>query len=66
VKLQRQDQIAANMRLRMELPAHGLEFKHAGSRAVQENTRDVYAMWKEKLGSRGWTRLEQSVGKIET
>lgn len=66
VKLQRQDQIAANMRLRGELAARGLEFNTPDPAPFKKQLAGVYATWKEKLGTRCWTLLEQSVGKIET
>jgi TRAP-type transport system periplasmic protein len=66
VKLQRQDQIAANTRLRSELAARGLEFNTPDAAPFKKQLAGVYATWKEKLGMRCWTLLEQSVGKIET
>jgi len=66
VKLQRQEQIAANTRLRTELAARGLEFNTPDPAPFKKQLASVYATWKEKLGSRCWTLLEQSVGKIDT
>ena len=66
VKLQRQDQIAANMRLRTELAARGLEFNTPDPAPFKKQLAGVYATWKEKLGSRCWKLLEDSVGKIST
>ena len=66
VKLQRQDQIAANTRLRTELAARGLAFNTPDPAPFKKQLASVYATWKEKLGSRCWTLLEQSVGKIDT
>jgi len=63
VRLQRQDQIAANMRLRTELAARGLEFNTPDPAPFKKQLAGVYASWKEKLGSRCWTLLEDSVGK---
>jgi tripartite ATP-independent transporter DctP family solute receptor len=65
VRLQRQDQIAANTRLRKELTARGLEFNTPDPAPFKKQLAGVYATWKEKLGSRCWTLLEDSVGKIE-
>jgi TRAP-type transport system periplasmic protein len=62
VKLQRQDQIAANTRLRTELAARGLEFTTPDPAPFKKQLAGVYAMWKEKLGSRCWTLLEESTG----
>ena len=60
VRLQRQDQIAANMRLRTELAARGLEFTTPDPAPFKKQLADVYATWKEKLGSRCWKLLENS------
>jgi len=65
VKLQRQDQIAANMRLRTELAARGLEFNTPDPAPFKKPLSGVYATWREKLGSRCWQLLEDSVGKIQ-
>jgi tripartite ATP-independent transporter DctP family solute receptor len=60
VRLQRQDQIAANMRLRTELAARGLEFTTPDPAPFRQQLAGVYATWKEKLGSRCWKLLEES------
>ena len=65
VRLQRQDQIAANMRLRTELAARGLEFNTPDPAPFKKPLSGVYATWREKLGSRCWQLLEDSVGKIQ-
>jgi tripartite ATP-independent transporter DctP family solute receptor len=62
VKLQRQDQIAANMRLRTELAARGLEFTTPDPAPFKKQLAGVFATWKEKLGSRCWQLLEESTG----
>ncbi|HEU5259048.1 MAG TPA: TRAP transporter substrate-binding protein [Vicinamibacterales bacterium] len=66
VRLQRQDQIAANTRLRTELPARGLEFNTPDPAPFRKQLSGVHATWREKLGSRCWKLLEDSVGKIQT
>ena len=50
VRLQRQDQIAANTRLRTELAARGLEFNTPDPAPFKKQLAGVYATWKEKLG----------------
>ena len=60
VKLQRQDQIAANMRLRTELASRGLEFNTPDAAPFKKQLAGVYATWKDKLGSRCWKLLEES------
>jgi TRAP-type C4-dicarboxylate transport system substrate-binding protein len=62
VKLQRRDQIAANMRLRTELAARGLEFNTPDPAPFKKQLASVYATWKEKLGVRCWKLLEESTG----
>ena len=60
VKLQRLDQIAANMRLRTEFAARGLEFNTPDPAPFKKQLAGVYATWKEKLGARCWTLLEKN------
>jgi tripartite ATP-independent transporter DctP family solute receptor len=60
VRLQRQDQIAANARLRTELASRGLEFNTPDAAPFKRKLGGVYAAWKERLGSRCWTLLEES------
>lgn len=62
VKLQRQDQIAANARLRTELAARGLEFTTPDPAPFKKQLAGVYATWKEKLGTRCWKLLEEGTG----
>jgi len=62
VKLQRQDQVAANTRLRSELAARGLEFNTPDPAPFKKQLARVYATWKEKLGSRCWKLLEDATG----
>lgn len=66
VKLQRQDQIAANARLRTELAARGLEFTTPAPAPFKKQLAGVYATWKDKLGSKCWKLLEDTVGTIQT
>lgn len=62
VRLQRQDQIAANTRLRTELARRGLEFTKPDPAPFRRQLAAVYATWKEKLGSNCWKLLEDSTG----
>jgi TRAP-type transport system periplasmic protein len=62
VKLQRQDQIAANTRLRTELTARGFEFNTPDPAPFKKQLAGVYATWKERLASRCWKLLEESTG----
>ena len=60
VKLQRQDQIAANAKLRTGLAMRGMQFNVPGKEPFQEALAGVYATWKEKLGTRCWNLLTAS------
>jgi tripartite ATP-independent transporter DctP family solute receptor len=62
VKLQLEDQIAANTRLRTELAARGLEFNTPDPAPFKKQLAGVYATWKDKLGSKCWKLLEDSTG----
>ena len=62
VTLQRQDQMAANARLRTELAKRGLEFTTPDREPFKKQLAGVYATWKEKLGSRCWKLLEEGTG----
>ena len=62
VKLQRQDQMAANTRLRSELAARGLEFNTPAPEPFKKQLAGVYATWKQRLGTRCWKLLEESTG----
>ncbi len=64
VRLQRQDQMQTNTRLRTELAARGLEFNKPDPAPFRKKLAGVYATWKDKLGSRCWTLLEQSSGGL--
>lgn len=60
VKLQRQDQMAANTRLRTDLAVHGLEFNTPDAAPFKKQLAGVYATWKDKLGSKCWKLLEEA------
>ena len=66
VRLQRQDQIQANTRLRTDLATRGLEFNTPDPAPFKKKLSGVYATWKEKLGTKCWTLLEQSAGPVTT
>lgn len=64
VRLQRQDQEAANGRLRAELTKRGLIFNDVDQAPFRKALTGFYANWKEKLGTKCWSLLEQAVGKL--
>ena len=57
VRLQRQDQMQANTRLRAELEARGLEFNTPDAAPFKKQLGGVYATWKDTLGAKCWTLL---------
>ena len=62
VRLQRQDQIAANARLRTELAKRGLQFNTPDAAPFKKQLAGVYTAWHEKLGAKCWKLLEESTG----
>ena len=64
VRLQRQDQMQTNTRLRTELAARGLEFNKPDPALFRKKLAGVYATWRDKLGSRCWKLLEQTSGGL--
>jgi tripartite ATP-independent transporter DctP family solute receptor len=62
VRLQRQDQIAANTRLRTELAGRGMQFNTPNKAPFKKQLAPVYATWKERLGTRCWNLLTASTG----
>ena len=62
VRLQRQDQIAANARLRTELAKRGLQFNTPDAAPFKKQLAGVYTAWQEKLGAKCWKLLEESTG----
>ena len=62
VKLQRQDQEAANGSLRAELTKRGLTFNDVNQAPFQRALGGFYRKWKERIGSKGWSLLEQAAG----
>jgi tripartite ATP-independent transporter DctP family solute receptor len=63
VRLQRRDQQKLNMEARPEL-ASRLAVNEANSATFRPKLSGVYATWKERLGSRCWSLLEASSGRL--
>ena len=63
VRLQRQDQADANNRLRAELTANGLAFNDVDQAPFRVALSDFYRRWKDTLGTRCWSLLEDAVGR---
>jgi tripartite ATP-independent transporter DctP family solute receptor len=62
VRLQRQDQAAANGSLRPELIKRGLVFNDVDPAPFRRELSGFYKTWKERLGTRVWTLLEAAAG----
>jgi TRAP-type transport system periplasmic protein len=64
VRLQRRDQERMNATLRAGLARRGLVFNDVESAPFRARLSGVYARWKERLGTRCWSLLEES-GKLK-
>jgi len=64
VRAQRQDQAALNAALREDFVKRGLVFNDVDQAAFRAKLPGVYAIWKEKLGSKCWSLVEEEVGKL--
>ena len=64
VRLQREDQGAFNGGLRMTLTERGMLFNDVNQEQFRARMAPVYAVWKEKLGTKCWSLLEGHVGKL--
>jgi TRAP-type transport system periplasmic protein len=64
VRRQRQDQAALNASLRDEFAGRGLVFNEIDRAAFRARLPGVYAIWKDRLGSKCWSLVEAEVGKL--
>src|SRR5207253_4721727 len=64
VRLQRRDQETSNRRLRKELAGRGLVFNDADAKPFRAQLSGVYASWRERLGTKAWSLLEQVSGRL--
>jgi TRAP-type transport system periplasmic protein len=64
VRLQRQDQAALNAALREDFVRRGLVFNEVNQAAFRARIPGVYAIWKERLGTKCWSLVEAEVGKL--
>jgi TRAP-type C4-dicarboxylate transport system substrate-binding protein len=62
VRLQREDQEAANGRLRAELTKRGLIFNDVDQAPFRRQLSGFYKTWKDKMGTKAWSLLEQGAG----
>ena len=61
---QRQDQEAANARLRVELTRRGIAFNDVDAAPFRTALAGFYSQWKKTLGTRCWSLLEATTGPI--
>jgi tripartite ATP-independent transporter DctP family solute receptor len=64
VRQQRLDQAAVNAGLRDDFVKRGLKFNEVDQAAFRVRLPEVYAIWKEKLGTKCWSLVEAEVGKL--
>jgi tripartite ATP-independent transporter DctP family solute receptor len=64
VRQQRLEQAALNAALRDDFVKRGLVFNEVDQSAFRARLPGVYAIWKEKLGSKCWSLLEAETGKL--
>jgi tripartite ATP-independent transporter DctP family solute receptor len=64
VRQQRSDQGQINAALRDRFVAVGLVFNEVDQAPFRAKLANVYATWKDKLGSKCWALLEAEVGKL--
>ena len=64
VRAQRQEQAALNAALREDFVKRGLKFNEVDQAAFRARLPGVYAIWKEKLGSKCWALVEDEVGTL--
>ena len=62
VRLQRQDQATANGSLRPELIERGIAFNDVDPAPFRKELTGFYGTWKETLGARCWSLLEEAAG----
>jgi len=64
VRQQRTEQANLNRNLRQDFSNRGLIFNDVDQAAFRARLPEVYAKWKERLGSNCWALLEANVGKL--
>jgi tripartite ATP-independent transporter DctP family solute receptor len=64
VRRQRLEQEAFNRQLATTLRGRGLIFNDVEQRPFRARLSGVYAVWKERLGARGWSLLEDAAGPL--
>jgi TRAP-type C4-dicarboxylate transport system substrate-binding protein len=64
VRAQREEQAKLNASLRADFVTRGLKFNDVDQAVFRARLPRVYAVWREKLGTKCWALLEAEVGKL--
>jgi tripartite ATP-independent transporter DctP family solute receptor len=64
VRLQRRDQEQMNAGLRSTLERRGLVFNDVDPAPFRAKLADFYGAWKQRLGTRCWSLLEETTGRL--
>jgi tripartite ATP-independent transporter DctP family solute receptor len=64
VRLQREELIALNKEFRTKLAEQGMTFNEADTSSFRPRLSAYYAHWKDTVGERAWSLLEEHVGKL--
>jgi TRAP-type transport system periplasmic protein len=64
VRLQRADHAQLNTEFRAKLAEQGMTFNDADTSSFRPRLAAYYARWKDTVGERAWSLLEEHVGKL--
>lgn len=64
VRLQREELSAFNTELRTKLATQGMTFNEADTSSFRPRLAPYYTRWKDAVGARAWSLLEEHVGKL--
>jgi tripartite ATP-independent transporter DctP family solute receptor len=64
VRLQRADNAGLNIEFRTKLAEQGMIFNEADTSSFRGRLAPYYARWRDTVGSRAWSLLEEHVGKL--
>ena len=64
VKLQREDNTAANLAMEEGLKKRGMEVVEPDKASFRPPLADFYRRWKERVGGKAWAILENHVGRL--
>ncbi len=64
VRLQRADHAKLNTEFRAKLAEQGMTFNDADTSSFRPRLGSYYARWKDTVGERAWSLLEEHIGKL--